>query len=122
MTVNRVGSWMPTVVIERSEHLPARQVFEDAFLVNELLVSTVLHYLSLVHYENPVSIDDGAQSMGDYDACCLQCLQAAADNCLCLIVQSRGCFIEQQDAGPVGDGSRDHQALALPARESAAPL
>src|ERR1700733_1244955 len=60
--------------------------------------------------------------MSNHDACGAERLQTAADHCLCTVIQSAGSFVEQKYAGPLNDGSGDHQTLALAAGKIPAAL
>jgi hypothetical protein len=57
---------------------------------------------------------DRAESVGNDNPSGIESLQAVADDFLCVVVQSAGGFIEQDQSGAPHQGAGDEETLALP--------
>ena len=82
---------------------------------NQLVVCTTLHNPSLMQYANLVCMLDGTQSVGySHGGTGLhQFLQGILNQTLAFGIQSRCCFVEDEDRRILEDGTGDAYTLAL---------
>jgi hypothetical protein len=84
--------------------------------------AALLHDVSAVHDDDPVSVHDRGQAVCDHDSGSVEPAGAFGDDALRFIVQGAGCLIEKQDAWLADEGLGDHQALPLAAGERATAI
>lgn len=96
----------------------------EAAVGEELLVGALLAELALVHDENGVGALDGGEAVGDQDTrpALHHSLQGGADAEFGFGVDAAGGFVEDQNAGIVGQGAGEVDELLLARGEGTAAL
>lgn len=84
-------------------------------LGRELLESTILDNLSLVHDHDPVALLDSGHAMCDDDRCATLhgTVQGLLHNLLTLFIESRSCLVQDEDLRVFDESASDSHSLLL---------
>jgi len=97
-----------------SGHLAPRQVGEDALALHQLGIGPALDDSAVLAHVDPVSIDDGAEAVGEDNPGRGQAVEARSDDGLSSVVEGTGRLVKEDDPRPADDRAGDQQALAPP--------
>ena len=96
--------------------LDVPQSVVDTLLREELFVCAAFFERAIFEDDDLIGVSNGGESVGDDHRRTIFCdvFEGTLDRGLCLVINGRGCFIEQEDGGIFEDGSGDGEALSLP--------
>ena len=96
--------------------LDVPQSVVDTLLREELFVCAAFFERAIFEDDDLIGVSNGGESVGDDHRRTIfsDVFEGTLDRGLCLVINGRGCFIEQEDGGIFEDGSGDGEALSLP--------
>src|SRR5690554_3876969 len=90
--------------------------------LQQFLMCSPLHHLTLIQDNDLITIPDGGEAVGNDDQGDALRFHRLHDQVLRLGIQGTGGLIQDQDGGPLGQGPGNLQALSLAPREVLAPF